>query len=87
VPALCARAESRGGRNADGADGRQHPTHLLGQTAASGETVLQVMNWGFLVALCVCGMLRSVETQGGIMVVVASLDWPLIIYRGSCRIW
>jgi hypothetical protein len=46
VPALCAGAESCGGRHADRADGRQHPTHLLGKTAPSGETVLQVMNLG-----------------------------------------
>jgi len=73
VPALCAWAESCGGRHADGADCRQHPTHLLGQTALSGETVLQVMNWGILVAQCVCWMLRSVETQVGIMVLVGTV--------------
>jgi len=61
VPALCAGAESRGGRDADGADGGQHPTYLLGQTASSGETVLQVMNWGFwwhFVYVAICRVLR-----------------------------
>ena len=73
VPALCAGAESCGGRDADGADGGQHPTHLLGQTAFSSETVLQVINWGFLVALCVCGLLQSVGTHVGIMVFVGTV--------------
>jgi len=75
VPALCAGAESCGGRDADGADSRQHPTHLLGQTAFSGETVLQVMIWvgGFLVAPCACGMLQCWETHTGTVVFVGTV--------------